>query len=99
MGTTFTLALNERASVRFAFTHLPGKCTAHADKHHRRACPRPAAAGSLSLAGHAGSDTLHFRGHLSSKRWLAPGNYSVRITAANGAGHSKGRSLAFTIVG
>jgi hypothetical protein len=97
-GTTFTFALNAQANVDFAFTRLPGKCMAHSHGRHRRACPRPVAAGSLSLVGHAGADTLHFRGQLSSTRWLAPGNYSLTITAANGAERSTATSLTFTIV-
>lgn len=99
VGTTFTFALNEQASVRFAFTRLPGKCRSHTGRHHGRSCPRPVAAGSLSLAGHSGTNTLHFRGKLASARWLAPGNYSLTITAANGAGRSRATSLAFTILG
>jgi hypothetical protein len=98
-GTTFTFALNAQANVRFAFTRLPGECMTHSHGRHRRACPRPVAAGSLSLVGHAGIDTLQFRGRLSSTRWLAPGSYSLTITAANGSEHSTTASLAFTIVG
>jgi hypothetical protein len=151
VGTTFTFTLNEQASVRFAFTRLPGKCAPHLDRHHGRTCPRPAAAGSLSLLGHAETNTLHFRGRLSpkspyqndctpgaadslrgavssdldlvppslrscvlapldsrppqphshfdrgSKNWLAPGRYSLTITAVNNAGRSTATSLAFTI--
>jgi plastocyanin len=99
VGTTFTFALNEQASVRFAFARLPGKCRAHPNRHRHRACPRPVAVGSLSLASHAGTDILHFRGRLSSTRWLAPGNYSLTITATNGARRSTATSLEFTIVG
>jgi PKD domain len=99
VGTTFTFTLNEQASLRFAFTRLPGKCGSHSNRSQRRACPRPVAVVSLSLAGHAGTDTLHFRGRLSSTNWLAPGNYSLTITATNDAGRSTATPLAFTIVG
>ena len=99
VGTTFTFALNEQARVRFAFTRLPDKCASSTNRRHRRTCPRPAPVGSLSLAGHAGTDIFHFRGQLSPTRWLTPGNYSLTITAANDAGHSTATSLAFTIVG
>ena len=98
VGTTFTFALNVPASVRFAFTRLPGKCTSEPAKHHGRTCPRAVAAGSLSLTGRAGTDTLHFRGRLPTKRWLAPGDYSLRITATNGTVRSKAATLAFRIV-
>jgi hypothetical protein len=98
IGTTFAYTLNEQASVRFAFTHLPGKCASHHDGHHRRDCPRPVAVDSLSLTGHAGTDRLYFRGQLSSRKSLASGNYSLTITAANHAGHSATKPLVFTIV-
>jgi hypothetical protein len=98
LGTTFSFTLNEQANVRFAFTRLPAKCSAPAHSRHRRACPRPIPAGSLSIAGHRGADTLHFHGRLPSTRWLAPGSYAVAITAANGAGRSPTTSLRFTIV-
>jgi hypothetical protein len=96
-GTTFTFALNAQANVRFAFTRLPGKCAPHLNRHHGCICSRPAAVGSLSLLGHAETNTLHFQGRLSPKNWLAPGRYSLTITAANDAGRSTATSLAFTI--
>ncbi|MGA9875652.1 MAG: PKD domain-containing protein [Solirubrobacteraceae bacterium] len=99
VGTTVTFALNEQANVRFAFTRLPGECASHPHRHHGHTCPRPVDVGSVSLAGRAGTDTLHFRGQLSSTNWLAPGNYSLTITAANDEGRSTATSLTFTIVG
>jgi hypothetical protein len=99
VGTTFTFALDEQASVRLAFKRLAPKCASHASRGHRRTCPQAVAVHSLSLTGHAGTDTLRFRGRLPSGYWLAPGNYSLTITAANAAGRSTATSLAFTIVG
>ena len=98
VGTTFTFVLSQPASVRLTFSRLPGRCTSHHNTRHDHTCPRPATAGSLSLAGHAGRNTVHFQGRLSRSRWLAPGGYSLTITAANGVGRSTATALVFTIV-
>jgi hypothetical protein len=55
-------------------------------------------AGTLTRAGHAGANHVRFAGRLSAKKRLAPGRYTVRITATNSAGRrSSSRRLKFRI--
>ena len=54
--------------------------------------------GSLTFAGHAGLNTVRFKGWLTRKRKLAPGKYSLVIEAITpGVGSTKQR-LRFTVV-
>jgi hypothetical protein len=55
--------------------------------------------GTLSMVAKAGRDTITFQGRLSRRHRLAPGRYTVTITATK-AGHatSAPRKLSFTIV-
>jgi hypothetical protein len=56
-------------------------------------------AGTLALAGHAGSNKVAFQGRLSSSKKLTPGTYTVTVTATNSRGErSAAVSLKFTIV-
>jgi hypothetical protein len=106
VGTTFSFALNEPATVNFTFTHqLPGRrakrrCVARAKKNrHRPVCRRTVVAGTLLFTAHAGENTLVFQGRLSRTRKLRPGAYTLVITATNSAGmHSAAKLLRFTIV-
>jgi hypothetical protein len=110
IGTAFTFKLNEAASVRLTFRRkLPGReakvhghrtCVA-ASKHTRRdrKCTRSARAGTLTLKGRAGGDTVAFDGRLSRTHKLSPDSYSVTIAAANTDGKtSPSRPLTFTVV-
>ncbi len=57
------------------------------------------AAATLSLAGESGENTVAFQGRISSGRRLAPGSYTLTITATNSVGvRSAPKSLSFTIV-
>jgi hypothetical protein len=104
VGTTFTFTLNTAATVKVAFTDrvagrkVKRKCVAQS-KHnkHDSPCQRTVTAGTLTLAGHAGTDKITFQGHVSKKQKLAPGGYTVTITATNATGHSRTRSTKFTI--
>jgi hypothetical protein len=106
MGTTFSFALNEQATIVFTFSHrLPGrkvrsKCVAKTKKDRRRpACQRTVTVGTLSLIGHAGENKLVFQGSLSRTKKLRPGTYTLIITATNSAEmHSAAKLLRFTIV-
>jgi DNA-binding beta-propeller fold protein YncE len=106
VGTTFSLSLNERASVSFTFTQqvsgrrVGHRCVAQTNKNRRkRACKLSVMAGTLSFAGHAGTNKVAFQGRLSRSRKLKPGTYTLTITAANSAGaRSAPASLRFTIV-
>jgi YVTN family beta-propeller protein len=106
VGTTFSFTLNERAGVRFKFTHLVGgrrdrgRCVAQTKRNRRRhACRRTVAAGSLSFAAHSGRNKVAFQGRLSAGHKLLPGRYTLVITATNSTGaRSAPASLSFTIV-
>ncbi len=105
VGTTFSFALNEQASVRFAFTrHLSGREVAHrcvaqnSANATKRSCTRTAPAGGLSLSGHGGANSVVFQGQLSPTRELKPGRYVVAISAANAAGTSAVHRLSFKVV-
>ncbi len=54
-------------------------------------------AGVLILTGHAGTDKIIFEGRLSKKQKLAPGAYTLTITASNSSGRSSPRTTRFTI--
>ena len=106
VGTTFSFVANEQVSVTFSFSrHLPGRtvakqCVARTRKNAKhRGCERLVAAGALSLAGSSGTNTVAFQGRISSAKRLAPGRYTLTITAANSVGAaSPPESLSFTIV-
>jgi hypothetical protein len=106
VGTTFSFTLTERATVRFAFTErlggrrVNGECVAQTNgNRHRSACLRTVTRGTLSFAGHPGSDRVFFDGRMSRSRRLPPGAYTLIITATNAARqHSSPRRLSFTII-
>jgi hypothetical protein len=106
VGTTFSFKLNTSASLKLSFARsTPGrkagrKCVAET-KHnkHDHACKRSKSAGSITLAGHPGTDKVSFQGRLSKHKKLKPGSYTLTITATNTSGKSRSRSAKFTIVG
>ena len=105
VGTTFSFALSERASLRLAFVQpapgrrVAGKCVAKTRRNAKRRACRRTLGGTISLAGHAGSDHVFFQGRLSSHKTLPLGGYTLTITAISTAGlRSAPRSLRFTIV-
>ena len=104
VGTTFTFTLNTAATITLTFTHRVGgrkvehKCVAPSrHNRHDRACKRTVTADTLTLTGHAGTDKIRFQGRLSNHRHLAPGTYTLAITASNTSGRSDPRSIKFTI--
>ena len=105
IGTSFSFALNEAASVSFAFTQklggrkANGKCVVPT-KHNRRklACKRTVVKGTLHFTAHTGTNRVFFQGWITASKKLALGRYTLVITAANAAGRSAPQSLSFTIV-
>jgi hypothetical protein len=85
VGTTFAFGLSTAAKVTFAFARRVGR--------------RNVLQGTLSFAGHPGTDRLFFQGRLSRTKKLSKGRYTATITAANGTGSSRPASLSFTITG
>jgi hypothetical protein len=105
VGTTFSFTLNEPASLKLAFTQRVGgrqqgrKCVAQSRRNARgRACKRTVVRGTLVLSGHGGLNKVSFKGRLSRARKLAPGSYTLLLSASNAFGTSASRSIAFAIV-
>ena len=83
VGTTFKYTLDTAASVRFDFTK---RGTGRVQR------------GSLTFAGHAGLNTVRFKGWLSRTKKLTPGKYTLTITAITlGVGETS-QQLRFRIV-
>lgn len=51
-----------------------------ANRSHK-ACTRRTADGSFTVSGIDGSSTVHFQGRLDAHHALAPGTYTVAVTA------------------
>jgi len=106
LGTAFAFRLNEPASVALTFTRvLPGRraggrCVALSHRNRGRPkCKRNMIVGSLAVSGHAGSNTVRFRGRLSPTSKLTPGDYTASVTTRDSHGlKTLTRSLNFTIV-
>ena len=105
VGTTFRFTLNGSASVRFAFIQkLPGRrverrCVAVTVKNESKPkCARTVTRGTLSFSVGAGPHRVRFDGRLSKHKRLAPGRYTLIITATDGAGPPATKRLTFTIV-
>jgi hypothetical protein len=104
IGTTFSFALNEPATVVLTFVEqvrgyeIGHKCVTGPHGHRGRPCVRTTSGGSLSVASKAGENAVSFDGHTSRSHKLRPGNYTLEITALNAAGRSKGGHLSFTIL-
>ncbi len=107
VGTNFTFALNQAATVRLTFTHaltgrrVDGMCAAETRRNrHRPACRRAVRIGAMTRTGQAGLNTLSFNGRLRNGRRLPAGRYTVTVIATDAAtGASSGSErLTFTIV-
>jgi hypothetical protein len=104
LGTTFSFALNEPASVTFRFTKRTGgrkvgkSCVAQTKKNkNKRRCTRTVIAGTLTFSAHAGTNKVRFQGLISKHKRLRPGSYTLLVTAAASGKHSTTRTLHFTI--
>ncbi|MGD0452960.1 MAG: hypothetical protein ABSB69_05130 [Solirubrobacteraceae bacterium] len=105
VGTRFTFELNESATVTLVFARtksgrrIRGRCVGQTrSNRHARSCKRQVTFGTLSLAAHAGLDTIAFEGRLSRSKRLPLGRYTVLVTAQSSAGRSQTRTLSFSIV-
>ena len=103
-GTTFSFRLNEQATVGFSFSQLLGerqhghKCLARIASNVRKNCENAIKRGTLSFAGHSGTNNVIFAGRISRTRELRPGRYKLTIAATNFTGQrSAPVSLSFTI--
>lgn len=59
---------------------------------------RTVKAGTLTFAGHSGTDRVAFQGRISPVEKLEPGRYTLAITATSAGVRSAPKSLSFTIV-
>lgn len=106
VGTTFSLSLNERATVRLEFyARVDGrrvrrtcKPLTRVDRSHAP-CIRSVTAGHLTFTGHAGANNITFQGRISSTRRLTPGRYVAILNATGSDGQiSTSPHLRFTII-
>jgi hypothetical protein len=105
-GTTFSFTLNVQAAVSFSFSEnvsgrrLKGTCVAaKSAARSQPVCTRSVNRGTLSIAGKAGRNLVPFEGLISGSHKLAPGSYTLVITASNAAGRSSPKRLRFAILG
>lgn len=105
IGTTFRFTLNESATV-LAFTQtitgrrVSGRCVRQTRHNgHKRSCRLKVTVATTTVAGHAGRNKVAFTGKISRHRTLAPGSYTLVLTATNSARQQSARkTLRFTIV-
>jgi Divergent InlB B-repeat domain len=106
LGTTFSFALNEPATVTLTFTQpapgrrAAGRCVAQTKSNkHKPRCALIRIAGQEALPAHPGTNQVRFQGRVSRTHKLKPGRYTLTITASDTAGQrTTSRSLNFTIV-
>jgi hypothetical protein len=107
IGTTFRMTLSAAATVKFAFSRavtgrsVHGHCTRASSanrREHRCTLYRPA--GTLTVDGHEGANSVAFYGQLSRTSRLAIGRYKVALTATatSGGATAPQATLKFTIV-
>lgn len=108
LGTMFTFALNEQATMTFTFTEeVSGRrqrreCLAPSRKDRRgRACTRSVVRGTLTFTGHAGENAVRFQGRVSRTAKLPPGSYTLQAAAVNAADERgvAAKELRFSVAG
>jgi Divergent InlB B-repeat domain len=103
IGTTFKFTLSGAATVRLDFTQpgagrkVGGKCVAPT-KHNRHNAKCTLLAGSRTFSGHAGTNTVAFKGWLSHSKKLKPGHYTLVISAITTGVGTTTTKLNFTVV-
>jgi methionine-rich copper-binding protein CopC len=109
IGTTFSVGLNEPATVTFVFTttvrgrRVGRMCVAPTNSNRRklrkkRPCTRTVKAGTLTFSAHAGTNTVRFDGLISKHKKLKPGSYTLSVTALASGKHSATGTLHFKII-
>ncbi len=103
-GTTFMFALDQPATVTVKIQRkTTGRRVGRACRpatsalRHTRKCTLYVAAASLTRTAHIATNKLPFTGRISGKP-LPAGRYQAGFTAADSAGVSGPRTIAFTIV-
>jgi virginiamycin B lyase len=105
VGTIFRFTLDKPAKVRFAFSHtvsgrrVGGECVAITKQNRGNAhCKMTMVVATLRHRGHVGSNSLHFEGRINRRKRLAPGTYTLEITANANGKQSRPHTLRFTIL-
>jgi hypothetical protein len=76
-----------------------GECVAPTRRNAtKRKCTRTETAGTITFTGHAGTNTVAFDGRVNRHSKLAPGAYTLIITATAPGGGATPQRLTFTIV-
>ncbi len=76
-----------------------GTCNETGKNRRKPLCKRTLLAGSLTFIAHQGTNKVRFAGRISRTKKLAPGSYTLQITATNAQGKASApQSLSFTIV-
>lgn len=99
IGTTFSMMLNERATLSFKFLHYVNAGTTNQSCTFitKRVCRR-APAGVLLFPARSGLNRIRFHGRIRSSKILKPGRYELIATATNPAGTSAPKAFSFRIV-
>jgi hypothetical protein len=91
--------------VKFDFTQtvtgrrVGGTCLATTNKNSGKPqCQRTAIIATLHHQGRIGNNSLHFEGRINRHKWLAPGTYTLKITATDGGKQSEPAFLHFTML-
>jgi streptogramin lyase len=105
VGTTIRFVLSKPGAVKLRFLRkLPGRrsgrrCVPPTRRNRTaRRCTRRINAGSLSFAGHAGTNSVRFQGRLSRRRTLKPGRYILSLTASAEGKTSRPKTATFTVL-
>jgi plastocyanin len=107
-GTVFSFSLNTDATVQLAFTQpLKGfrvghKCEAVKPRKHGKKKPRRCSTtktlGTLSYSLTAGPYQVSVQGQITRRVKLAPGKYTLVVTASNADGKTTAHPLNFTVL-
>jgi DNA-binding beta-propeller fold protein YncE len=105
LGTTFSFTLNESARVSLVFSRtfkgrrVHHRCVAATSRNrHKPSCKGTVTSRGPVVSGHAGANKFSFTGRLSKSGKLAPGSYTVVLTATAAGKTSKPVRLSFTVV-
>jgi hypothetical protein len=99
VGTTFSFNLDAAATVTFAFTRsavgqrVSGHCLVPKRGRRGSSCNRTITVARLTFAAHAGPNRLVIQGPLTPTQRLAPGRYTVAVSATSPAGRRSAPQL------
>jgi len=101
-GTVFSFTLNQPAQITLTFSRVRtgrlvhGACRAPTPRSRRRpACVEATPVGTVIVDGHAGTNTVAFRGRVAGGELLRSGGYEV---SASADGARAGAAQRFTIL-